>query len=91
MDAAFIFLWIAFDCSYGSKRQPERPAMRAFFHEVLRHGRDQVYDALWFRFAGPVRVLLSDEYLFQPHLDELAGAPTVPNWRRNSRAGTTNS
>lgn len=80
-DAAFIFLWIAFDCSYGSKRQGERPAMRAFFDEVLRHGRDQIYDAVWHRFAGPVRVLLSDEYLFQPHLDELSGEPTVPDWR----------
>ena len=83
VDAAFIFLWIAFDCSYGSKRQGERPAMRAFFHEVLRHGRDQIYDALWSRFAGPVRVLLSDEYLFQPHLDELSGAPTVQNWKED--------
>ena len=83
MDAAFIFLWIAFDCSYGSKRQGERPAMRTFFHEVLRRGRDQIYDALWSRFAGPVRVLLSDEYLFQPHLDELSGAPTVRDWKED--------
>jgi len=81
VDAAFILLWIAFDCSYGSKRQGERPAMRTNFGEVLRHGRDQIYDALWHRFAGPVRVLLADEYLFQPHLDELSGEPTVHNWK----------
>lgn len=95
VDAAFIFLWIAFDCCYGLKRQSDRPpqsdhppqsergAMRAFFQEVLRHGRDQIYDALWFRFAGPVRVLLADEYLFQPHLDELSGARSVPDWQED--------
>lgn len=83
VDAAFIFLWIAFDCSYGSKRQVERSAMRTFFDEVLRHGRDRIYDALWRRFDGPVRVLLADEYLFQPHLDELSGEPTLSNWRKD--------
>lgn len=53
---------------------------RTFVEELLRYGRDQVYDALWVRFAGPVRVLLSDEYLFQPHVDELPGTPTVTDW-----------
>ena len=83
VDAAFIFLWIAFDCAYGTKERgvPEPAMMSRFFDQLVRHDGGAVYDAVWRRFSGPVKAVLQDEFLFEPRLYELAGTPSVVDWR----------
>ncbi len=64
-DAAFIFYWIAFNAAYaeerpGSYEVGERAAMRDYFRAVVsKDGNHVIYDSVWKRFSGPIRILLT--------------------------------
>ena len=69
-DARFIFLWIAFNAAYADERefQTVAPGERAAFVDyfgklvALDDGR-RIYNALWQRFSGPVRMLMENRYV----------------------------
>ena len=71
-DARFIFYWIAFNAAYGRRdRKPgevtEREVFAEYFGNVLGLDTDDaVHDAIWERFAGPVRIFLDNRYVFRP-------------------------
>ena len=77
-DMAFICLWIAFNAAYaqdtggGTDNASERQTFRDFVGQVCRLDADKALPALvWQVFPGPVRVLLGNQYLFQPFWDAL--------------------
>ena len=72
IDAAFIFYWIAFNAAYA-KDMPESYAIEErglfgeYFEMIVRFDAARsVYDAIWSRFPGPIRLLLDNKYVFQP-------------------------
>ena len=78
-DVAFICLWIAFNAAYAqdlgdgaSGGTSERQTFRNFMGEVCALDKGKALSALvWQVFPGPIRVLLDNQYVFQPFWDAL--------------------
>lgn len=78
-DMAFICLWIAFNAAYaqdtpgsGISSTSERLAFRSFMSDVCALDTGKALAALvWQVFPGPIRVLLDNQYVFQPFWDAL--------------------
>ena len=76
-DVAFICLWIAFNAAYaqdtgGTDITSERQTFRDFVGQVCHLDADKALSALvWQVFPGPIRVLLDNQYVFQPFWDAL--------------------
>ena len=75
-DLAFVCLWIAFNAAYAqdtgshADNTSERQAFRSFVGEVSCLDTDKALPALvWQVFPGPIRILLDNQYLFQPFWD----------------------
>ena len=91
-DAAVIFYWIAFNAAYGrvqdaddlevESRQPtERGLFRDFFDLVLKLDTDKrIYEEIWERFSGPIRMLLNNHYVFQAFWDNRRGKSGAEHW-----------
>ena len=78
-DVAFICLWIAFNAAYAQdtvgrmdSSASERQSFRDFVGQVCRLDTDKALPALvWQVFPGPIRILLDNQYVFQPFWDAL--------------------
>lgn len=77
-DVAFVCLWIAFNAAYaqdtarGIDNASERQTFRDFVGEACHLDSDKALSALvWQVFPGPIRVLLDNQYVFQPFWDAL--------------------
>lgn len=91
-DVGYVCLWIAFNAAYaqdvggGSDGASERQTFRDFVGEVCRLDSDKALSALvWQVFPGSIRVLLDNQYVFQPFWDALnnprADGSISPQWR----------
>ena len=84
-DAAFIFYWIAFNAAYAQDRprsleSTERDHFSEFFNTILSlDSGHTIYDAIWNRFSGPIRLLLDNKFVFQPFWNHHAGRG-YDNW-----------
>ncbi len=99
-DAAVIFYWIAFNAAYGrdqdvdeidngSRVSSERGLFRDFFELALRLDTDkQIYNEIWQRFSGPIRILLNNQYVFQPFWDNQRGKSEAKNWETRFQNST---
>lgn len=66
----------------GGKEPTERREFAKFFGRLLRSDQDsKIFDAIWAKYSGPVRVLLSSEYLFGPFWDHANGKPGNAKWK----------
>lgn len=86
-DAAFVFLWIAFNAAYaeerGAERTGERSAYTDYFARLVRlDTQGRIYEALWQRFTGPVRMILDSKYVFQPFWAHHNRVPGNEDWDR---------
>lgn len=77
-DVAFICLWIAFNAAYAQDtagrmdNASERQSFRDFVGQVCRLDADKALSELvWQVFPGPIRILLDNQYVFQPFWDAL--------------------
>ena len=78
-DIAFVCLWIAFNAAYAQdtagrmdSNASERQSFRDFVGQVCRLDADKALPALvWQVFPGPIRILLDNQYVFQPFWDAL--------------------
>lgn len=76
-DVAFICLWIAFNAAYaqdlgeaGGSLASERQTFRNFMADVCALDMDKALAQLvWQVFPGPIRILLDNQYVFQPFWD----------------------
>lgn len=98
-DFMFIALWIAFNAVYGREIQqdgPDRPfelfGDRAGYKRFLTQlcevdGGKRIYDALWVRFSGPVRLLISNRFTYQLFWDfqkgKLSHSEIVERYEQN--------
>jgi len=89
LDAKFIFLWIAFNAAYANDetgisaaRTSARRGIEDFLSKLLAvdHG-NVVYNALWNRFAGPIRLLMGNPYVFAPFWSHHNGIEGYQDWK----------
>ncbi|RWK87963.1 MAG: hypothetical protein EOR52_15015 [Mesorhizobium sp.] len=81
--AAFLFLWIAFNAAYADERdvRGEREAFAWFFgmfRNLDKEGR--IYDAVWMRFPGPIRLFLENRFVFGPFWSCQNGISGYEDW-----------
>lgn len=93
-DASFIFLWIAFNAAYAAEIETgstqssgervlssERAQFGDYFKKLLLLDEDNaIYDAIWNKFSGPIRLLLDNKYLYGPYWKQATGKPGGENW-----------
>lgn len=85
-DGAYIFLWIAFNAAYANHFDHEHHVREdqktgRFFQKICDlDGKGQLKDLIWREFSGPIRVLLDNQYVFQPFWDFAAGNLPEEEW-----------
>ena len=87
-DAAFLFLWIAFNAAYADEGSlqgiatGERRAFEDFFAKLVALDADQqIYNAIWQRFSGPIRNLMQNRYVFNPFWQFHNGIDGYEDWQ----------
>ena len=86
-DAQFIFLWIAFNSAYASeihdmKTFSERRTQITFLNRLLMSDRDKLlYKIVWNEFSQSIRLLIDNQYVYQPFWDYQKGNLTESEWK----------
>ena len=63
------------------ERERERVLFRNYFRRILDLDTDRaIYEAIWNRFSGPIRILLENKYVFQPFWKHVNGVPGYQDW-----------
>lgn len=87
-DARFIFLWIALNAAYADEIQQdadeaEQATLQRFLKRLVSLDHGNLLNALvWDKFSGPIRLLLDNEFVFQPFWDYHSGRIGEQEWRR---------
>lgn len=93
-DAAFVFYWIAFNSAYAkdipdSPDTGERTRFGEYFQTLVSLDADRrIFNAVWNTFAGPIRVLLDNRYVFQPFWNHRNGLPGYEGWEASFQRST---
>lgn len=74
LDFKFISLWIAFNAAYAREIEDIPIGDKATFNEFIMRicaldEEHQVYNLIWQKFSGSIRLLLDNKYIFQPFWD----------------------
>lgn len=83
-DMAFICQWIAFNAAYAQDLQglTEKAVFTQFMQRICDLDQQaSLYNLLWHTYAGPVRTLLGNRYVFQPFWDQLNTPASQSNWQ----------
>ena len=93
-DARFIFLWISLNAAYADEIQRESAPEQAVLDRFLKRlveldSANLLYDLVWSRFAGPFRMLLDNQFVFQPFWDYQNGKIDEDRWRRSFEGAKT--
>jgi hypothetical protein len=81
--AAFLFLWIAFNAAYGGDRSElgARYEFESFFHKLGQlDNAGRLYQIVWSKFPGPIRLFLENRYVFAPFWNHHHGAADSGDW-----------
>jgi hypothetical protein len=94
-DARFIFLWVAFNAAYADEREfqsvapGERAAFAGYFERLVAlDSEKRIYNAIWQRFSGPVKMLLDNRYVFNPFWQYHNGIGGFENWEEKFRSSS---
>lgn len=85
-DIAFVCYWIAFNAAYAEDTSDTaearvRDLFGGYFEKILRLDTGRaIYEAIWDRFSGPVRVLLDNKFVYQPFWKHWNGVPGYSDW-----------
>jgi hypothetical protein len=86
-DAQFIFLWIAFNAAYANEiddhhRFTEQETFRNFIERLCHLDvGNSLSDLVWKEFTSSIRVLLSNQFVFQPFWDYQNQKKTEAQWQ----------
>jgi len=86
-DAQFIFLWVAFNAAYANQvpdRQSssERKMFQGFLHRLIESdSQNLLYELVWDRFPGAIRLMIDNQYVFQPFWDFHNGLVSEEDWQ----------
>jgi len=96
IDGQFIFLWISFNAAYAQEIcLEEMPAERRRFDSFIEHlcrldGKGRLETLVWQEFSGTIRILLGNQYVFQPFWDFQNGKISEETWQAKfDRANAT--
>lgn len=87
LDTRFISLWIAFNAAYATDidyqyRKSESGMFESFFEKLIELDRNnQLYDLVWAEFSSTIRLLLDNQYIFQPFWDHQNGLIDQDDWQ----------
>lgn len=87
-DSRFIFLWIALNAAYANEIQrdadeAEQVVLRKFLRTLVAVDKnDLLYTLAWNRFTGPIRMLLSNRFVFEPFWDFQSGRISKREWKQ---------
>lgn len=83
-DAAFIFLWIAFNAAYArefGQGENERQRLSEFIATLLAADHDKTLHAIVFKqFSGPIRTLIDNKFVFEPFWRALREHDSSNRW-----------
>ncbi len=74
-DLKFISLWIAFNSCYADSELhdvslTERQRFNDFISKLVKHDQEElIFELLWNKFTGPIRLLIDNKYAFKPFWD----------------------
>ncbi len=80
IDVKFITLWVSFNACYADNTNndislTEKARFKAFLERLVKLDEDNhFFKLLWYKFAGPVRLLIDNQYAFKPFWDANRGA-----------------
>jgi hypothetical protein len=86
-DARFIFLWIAFNAAYANdigdrERDPEQKVFGRFLKKLVDLDIDDVlYELIWTEFSNSIRMLLDNQFVYQPFWDYHNGSIDQEQWK----------
>lgn len=86
IDLYFLTQWIAFNSCYAldqnnQEQKTEREKFRQFIHNLVKHDAEQrIFNMLWDKFSGPIRVLIQNPYIFRTFWDFQRG--DVKDWKK---------
>lgn len=86
IDSQFIFLWISFNAAYATDideqyRTTEKGMFEAFFNKLLElDHQNRLYELVWSEFSGSIRLLLNNQFIFQPFWDFQNGRLDEDEW-----------
>lgn len=86
-DARFIFLWVAFNAAYANQvpdrqNSSERTLFQGFLGRLIDSDSERLlYGLVWNRFSGAIRLLIDNQYVFQPFWDFHNGQITEDEWQ----------
>ena len=96
----FVFLWIAFNAAYGYEsalrgvveggeaRETEVDRFMTFLGNIVKQDEAGVLESIvWDKFPGPIRVLLSNQYVYRPFWMDVWGSDRGRDWRRRFERG----
>lgn len=85
LDFKFISLWIGFNAIYAkdlSVQTGDRTSFQDFLVKISNLDENKkLYNALWERFSGNIRVLLNNRYIFAPFWAYHNGDMTAKGWQ----------
>ena len=93
VDGRFIFLWIAFNAAYATDideqyRLSEQESFKSFLQNLCTLDTGNLIEKLvWSEFAGSIRALLDNPYVFQSFWDFQNGKITEVEWEERLRSG----
>ncbi len=91
-DAAFLFYWIAFNSAYASEQDflGEKTQFREFLQKLSDIDQDgRVYNAVWTRFSGSIRVFIENPYVFGPYWHFQNGVERYEDWEARFASSKT--
>jgi hypothetical protein len=86
-DARFLFLWIAFNAAYANeihdrRNLTERRLLLQFLNRLVdSDGKDLIYEIVWNQFSSSIRLLIHNQYVYQPFWDFQTGLISEDDWR----------
>ncbi|MHC4974686.1 MAG: hypothetical protein ACYTG3_20415 [Planctomycetota bacterium] len=84
LDARYLFYWIAFNAAYADERdvRGEREAFAWFFGQLRDlDAENRLYDMVWTRFPGPIRLFLENRFVFSPFWSFQNGIEGYEDWQ----------
>lgn len=88
-DAAFVFLWIAFNAAYArefGQGENERARFAQFIEMLLGADKGKRLQSLVFsQFSGPVRTLIENKFVFEPFWKALREHDSSDRWETSFR------
>jgi len=94
-DARFIFLWVAFNAAYANQvpegqSSSERSQFQGFLKRLIdTDSENLLYELVWERFSGAIRLMIDNQYVFQPFWDYHNGLLSEETWQSAFRRSKT--